>query len=562
MANSSQIEPPLHPHLQRDGNVTRLILKGKPFLMLAGELHNSSLSSARYMADVWPAMRKEGINTLLGSVGWEQIEPVEGVFDFSELDEVILGARQHDMHLVLLWFGAYKNASSIYAPSWVKKDSGRFPRAQSIEAGGVRHILDVVTPLSSECVKADAKAFSKLLAHLKDFDSDHSTVLMVQIENEPGILSDSRDRSPLAEAAFKEPVPESLLHHLANNQQHPRFAKRFSNIPKDGRHTWEEAFGPGLLADEAFMAFHFSSYLEQVAASGKESYPLPFYANAWLKLDFETMDHSNPPSMVTSAIVAGGDKPGMYPSGGPCQHVLDIWRFGAPSLDFLAPDNYFNDYDMVCRDYTNKGNPLFIPEQRRDQHGARRAWLAHGTYGALGVSPFGIDTGPEDIGREYRLLSQVKDFVLGAALEDRFGFYFDEMQEPPKIEMPWSRVFGDMQVTIERSFVFGKQGPGGGMIIRLAEHKFLCVGYGFQARFKSMKKGVVFTGFLEAKELEVTKEGDLRPLRLLNGDETRGGMALVMPNQEPDYGDVPIATTVPARTGIAEVTVYTLTDDT
>ncbi|KAH8748129.1 glycoside hydrolase superfamily [Diaporthe sp. PMI_573] len=509
--------------------------------MLAGELHNSSLSSARYMADVWPAMRKEGINTLLGSVGWEQIEPVEGVFDFSELDEVILGARQHDMHLALLWFAAYKNASSIYAPSWVKKDSGRFPRAQSIEAGGVRHILDVVTPLSSECVKADAKAFSKLLAHLKDFDSDHSTVLMVQIENEPGILSDSRDRSPLAEAAFKEPVPESLLHHLVNNQQHPRFAKRFSNIPKDGRHTWEEAFGP-------------------VAASGKESYPLPFYANAWLKLDFETMDHSNLPSMVTSAIVAGGDNPGMYPSGGACQHVLDMWRFGAPSLDFLAPDNYFNDYDMVCRDYTNKGNPLFIPEQRHDQHGARRAWLAHGTYGALGVSPFGIDAGPEDISREYRLLSQVKDFVLGAALEDRFGFYFDEMQEPPKIEMPWSRVFGDMQVTIERSFVFGKQGPGGGMIIGLAEHKFLCLGYGFQARFKSTKKWVVFTGFLEAKELEVTKEGDLRPL--LNGDETRGGMALVIPNQEPDYGDVPIATTVPARTGIAEVTVYTLTDDT
>ncbi|KAM0490080.1 hypothetical protein ACHAP8_011906 [Fusarium lateritium] len=558
MATNSQREPALHPHLQRDGNVTRLIVEGKPFLMLAGELHNSSLSSASYMADIWPTMRKECINTLLGSVGWEQIEPVEGVFDFSALDEAILGARQHDIHLVLLWFGAYKNASSIYSPSWVKKDVKRFPRVQSIEAGGGRNVLDAVTPFSLECVKADAKAFGKLLAHVRDFDSDHSTVLMVQIENEPGILGDSRDRSPLAEAAFKEPVPESLLRYLANNQQHPRFAKQFPNIPKDGKHTWEEAFGPGPLADEAFMAFHFSRYFEQVAAEGKTSYPLPFYANAWLKLDIETMDRSNPPSIVTSAIVAGGDKPGMYPSGGPCQHVFDIWRFGAPSLDFLSPDNYFNDYDMVCHDYSHMGNPVFIPEQRRDQHGARRAWLAYGTYSALGVSPFGIDTGPEDIGREYRLLSQVKDFVLGASPEDRFGFYFDEMQDPPKIEVPWLRIFGDMQVTIERAFVFGKQGPGGGMIIRLAEHKFLCVGYGFQARFKSVKKGIIFTGLLTAKELEATQEGDLRPLRMLNGDETRGGMALVMPNQEPDYGDVPIATCVPARTGIAEVEVYTL----
>lgn len=561
MAPDSEGQSPRHPHLRHDKTGIHLIVKGKPFLMLAGELHNSSLSSVRYMAEVWPRMKKENINTLLGSVSWEQIEPTEGKFDFSELDKVILGAREHDMHLVLLWFGAYKNASSTYAPAWVKRDSKRFPRARSIKSGGGRVILDVVTPFSKECVEADAKAFGKLLAHLKDFDAGYSTVVMVQVENEPGILGDSRDRSSLAEAAFRDPVPEKLLHHLANNQ-HPQFAKRFPNVPQGGRHSWEEAFGPGETADEIFMAFHFSRYFEKVAASGKAEYPIPLYANAWLNLDnLDAIDSSNVPLDIPTAVVAGGSGPGKYPSGGPCAHVIDVWRFGAPSLDFIAPDLYFHDYQQVCEDYTENGNPLFIPEQRRDEHGARRVWLAYGTYSAIGVSPFGIDTGPEAIGREYRLLSRVKNFVLSAAPANRFGFFFDCVLDPPTVKKPWTRVFGDIQVTVERAYVFGKQGPGGGMIIRLADHKFLVVGYGFQVSFKSAKRWCTFTGILGARELEVTEDGKFHVLRMLNGDETRGGASLVMPNEDPDYGNVPIATLVPARTGIAEIEVYTLDED-
>ncbi|CEL03740.1 hypothetical protein ASPCAL04886 [Aspergillus calidoustus] len=557
MAADGERQAPMHPYLRRDKNHTRLIVNGKPFLMLAGELHNSSLSSARYMADVWPAMKKQGINTLLGSVSWEQIEPFEGKFDFSELDKIILGAREHDMRLVLLWFGAYKNALSTYAPSWVKTDPQRFPRVLSIEPGGGQKILDTITPLSTECAEADARAFGKLLQHLKDFDADHSTILMVQVENEPGILGDSRDRSSLAEAAFREPVPESLLRHLADNP-HPLFAKRFPNVPKDGEHSWEDAFGAGAPADEVFMAFHFARYIERVAAFGKKRYPIPHYANAWLNLDgLDALDAGLASSVVSSAAVAGGFSPGQYPSGGPCAHVLDIWRFAAPSLDFISPDLYLQDYETVCKDFTDKGNPLFIPEQRRDEHGARRIWLAHGAYGALGVSPFGIDTGPEAVGREYKLLSQVKDLVVGSSLVDRLGFYFDEIRDR-RLEKPWTKLFGDMQVTVERASVFGKPGPGAGIIIRLADQKFLLVGYGFQVSFKSVKKGVGFTGILKAKEMEVSEEGNLRPLRLLNGDETRGGSAVVLPNEEPSPGEFPIATCIPARTGIAEVEVYVL----
>ncbi|OAL52924.1 glycoside hydrolase [Pyrenochaeta sp. DS3sAY3a] len=561
MSDDGQSKSPQHPHLRYDKLGCRLIVKNEPYLMLAGELHNSSLSSARYMEDVWPRMKSEAINTLLGSVSWEQVEPNEGDFDFSELDKVILRAREYNMHLVLLWFGAYKNAASTYTPTWVKQDFRRFPRMQSVKTVGGREILDAITPLSEACVQADAKAFGNLMAHLKDFDENHSTVLMVQVENEPGILGDSRDRSSLAEAAFKEPVPEALLHFLADDR-HPQFTKRFPNVPVAGRYSWQEAFGPGETADEAFMAFHFSRYLENVAAAGKAAYPIPLYANAWLNLDdLGYMDSKNASFVLSNAAVAGGSGPGKYPSGGPCAHVLDIWKFGAPSLDFIAPDLYFHNYDMVCKDYTYKANPLFIPEQRRDVHGARRLWLAHGTYGALGVSPFGIDTGPEAVGREYKLLNQVKDFVLAASLVDRFGFFFDEVQAVPGVEKPWTRLFGDLEVTVERPSTEGNPAPGGGLIIRLADCKFLLVGYGFQARFKSVREGVIFTGILTAKELESGADGKLSVLRLLNGDETRGGMAMVMPDEEPDYGDFPIPSCIPARTGIAEVEVYTVEGD-
>ena len=560
MGTQQVVEAPPHVHLRRGKNGTRLIVKGEPFLMLAGELHNSSLSSARYMDNVWPEMKQHGMNTLLGSVSWEQIEPAEGLFDFSELDKIVLGAREHGMHLVILWFGTYKNALSTYAPPWVKKNTRRFPRAQSLEAGGVRKLLDVVTPLSEECAEADARAFAELLKHLKEFDAEHSTVLMFQVENEPGILGDSRDRSPLAEAAFKEPVPTALLRHLSRNQ-HPQFTKRFPVVPADGDHSWEAAFGGGAAADEVFMAYHFASYIEKVAAAGKAVYPIPRYANAWLNLDDEkALDIANAPFVISPAVVAGGSGPGKYPSGGPCAHVLDIWRFAAPSLDFIAPDLYFHDYGVVCDDFTEQGNPLFIPEQRRDEVGARRVWLAYGTYDAMGTSPFGVDTGADIIGREYTLLARVKDYILNTAPVDRLGFFFDEVRDLPRAEK-WTRLFEDIEVIVRRAFVFGKPGPGGGMVIRRGRNKFLLIGYGFQVAFRNVKKRAAFTGILSAKEMEADYDGNLTVLRLLNGDETRGGTAVVMPNKEPDYGDIPIAVCVPARTGIAEVEIYTLEEN-
>uniref|UniRef100_L2FII5 Glycoside hydrolase n=1 Tax=Colletotrichum fructicola (strain Nara gc5) TaxID=1213859 RepID=L2FII5_COLFN len=516
------------PHLHRfpNGN-TQLILHGKPFLMLAGELHNSSLSSARFMSSVWGPMKHNHINTLLGAITWEDIEPTEGAFSFAELDAVLAGAREHNMHLVLLWFGTYKNGISTYAPGWVKRDTKRFPRVQVLEAGGRKRTVEMVSPLSNAACEADSRAFAALMRHLKEVDGEHNTVLMVQVENETGLLGDSRDRSRRANEAFAQPVPEPLLQHFHSQRDtlHPKFKARFATPPPSGTHSWTSVFGPGT----AFMAYHISSYVGRVAAAGKREYDIPLYTNTWLNFD----------------------------------DASDLDLRGVPiverALDFLAPDLYFHNYETVCRDYTaHAGNPLFIPEQRRDENGARRVWLS---YGALGASPFGIDTGAETVGREYKLLSQITPYLLAAAPEDRMGFFFDEEADPAGKGERWSKVFGDIEVIIERAFVFGKAGPGGGMIIHLGDAKFLAVGRGFNVSFKSVRKEATFTGILAAAEKEVAEDGTLRTLRVFNGDETRSGEFLIMPNDDPDYGGFPIAVTIPAKTCIAEVEAYWVAED-
>ncbi|KAL3419465.1 glycoside hydrolase [Phlyctema vagabunda] len=559
---------PSHPHLRKTKTSSQLIVNGEPFLMLSGELHNSSLSSAAFMADVWPNMRAANINTLLGSVSWEMIEPVEDQFDFAELDKVILGAREHQMKLVLLWFGSFKNALSTYAPAWVKKDVKRFPRVHIKEAGDVTKTLELVSPFNPRAWEADAKAFGRLLAHLREFDSQHGTVVMIQVENETGLLGDSRDRSKIAEKAFKSPVPKDVLLHLQTQFENssPYFQRRFPKLQTltAGEATWEEAFVDRIDAEEMFMADAFSRYVGHVAAAGKKEYPIPLYTNVWLNFD----DPSILDLQGLPVVVGGGHKAGIYPSGGPCPHTMDVWKYHTPALDFIAPDLYFHDYETVCQQYRHQNQPLFIPEQRRDEKGIRRTWLAYGTYLALGCSPFGIDSleaSVSPVTRHYGLLHSMRHQILDAQAnrpEDIMGFFFDEMDEVTSTSKgSWVREFGSFEVTIDRSFVFGTPGAGAGLIIHQGDGKFLLVGWGFQVTFRSTDPRATFTGILYSEEKIVGENGELTTDRVMNGDETRSGAFYIMPNEEPDYGKFPIAVTIPSRTMVAECTAYSIVEE-
>ncbi|PVH88085.1 glycoside hydrolase family 35 protein [Cadophora sp. DSE1049] len=551
------------PHLEKIERSQQLIVNGKPFLMLGAELQNSSMTSVAYMNTVWQKLVDMNINTVLGCVTWEDIEPDEGKFDFSVLEGVIEGARAHGLHLVLLWFGSFKNGISTYCPSWIKTNPKRFPRAQLRKAGGVLEIADVVSIFHTEVRDADTRAFSEMMRHVKKIDEAHSTVVMVQVENEIGLLGDSRDGSPSANKRFEESVPAALIEHLSSDWDvlHADLKFNLEVFKRLGKTSgsWEDVFGKSKKTDELFMAYHYAIYVEKVAAAGKAEYPLPLYTNVWQNYVGSDAENDFP------VVVGGGGDPGDYPSGGGVTNVLDVWKAFAPSLDFIAPDIYLNDYSSSCAKYRHLDQPLFIPEQRRDEYGARRIWKAFGSYQAICTSPFGIDTlEPETspFTRHYGLLSRVKDIVLEAQRkpESMVGFFFDELLEDGRDTSPPTVArFGDFQVTINRCFVFGKDGPGAGIIIHRGGAKFLLIGWGFQAEFKSLSPKSTFTGILNFTEKSVDSEtGKLVTERKLNGDETRSGKFCLMPNENPDYGGFPISVTIPARTMIAECEVYSL----
>ncbi|KAJ9615607.1 hypothetical protein H2200_001682 [Cladophialophora chaetospira] len=557
------------PYLRRTKTSSQLIVNDKPFLMLAGELHNSSLSSAAYMSTVWPTLKAMNLNTVLGSVTWEMIEPVEGAFDFSMLDEVITDARREGLHLVLLWFGSFKNALSTYVPAWVKKDVKRFPRVHVRDNDGRLKTIELISPFNSRAWEADSRAFAALMRHLRDFDSAYSTVLMVQVENESGLLGDSRDRSREATEAFNSPVPNDSLSYLLHQPElHPMFTKRwpnFQDMPSQQQNTsWESIFGTGVAAEELFMADAFARYVNEVADAGRAEYGIPLYTNAWLNFEDQSVVDLFGISQGkgTPTVAGGGAKPDIWNL-----HTVDIG-----SLDFISPDLYLLDYEWTCQQYRHQNNPLFIPEQKADLAGARRTWLAYGTYGALGCSPFGIDTvymnAEEQAAwtRTYGLLSSLSRYILEAQADrpdSMFGFFFDEYDSSkatPKTE--WRKTFPEveLEVIVERSFVFGTPAPGYGIVIHRGEGKFLLIGAGFQTTFRSTSAASTFTGILSAEEKTVDKDGNLSTLRVMNGDETRSGAFIIMPTEEPDYGGFPIRVTVPARTYVAEVTAYSIAE--
>ncbi|RDW56525.1 hypothetical protein BP6252_14129 [Coleophoma cylindrospora] len=550
------------PYLEATYNSKQLIVHGKPFLIRGAELHNSSLSSAEFMNDVWAKLSAANINTVLGATTWEQIEPEEGKFDFTELDKVIEAAREHGLHLILLWFGSFKNGFSAYTPAWVKTNQKRFPRAKLRKEGGRMEIGNTLSIFHPEAPQADLKAFTALMQHLKTVDEKHSTVIMVQVENEVGLIGDSRDGSAAANKIFNSPVPDELLKFLVSD-----WANLNSTIKANLAHfkgqtsitntSWESVFGSAVATDELFMAYHYAIYLERIAAAGKAAYPIPHFTNVWLG---DTDDVSN------GGVVSGGTAPGVYPSGGGVAPVLDIWQKFAPTFDIVTPDIYMADYKKACATYRHRNQPLFIPEQRRDEYGARRIWYAFGSHQAMGTAPFGIDTLDDVYNpfiKHYGLLKQVSAHVLASQRRPNssVGFFFDEPSAnggvKPEILEP---TLGGWQLKIERSFTFGKQGPGFGMIIHLHDSQFLLIGEGFQVSFTSLDPEKPFSSLLHFDEKEVVnvETGEMRTLRMLNGDETKSGRLFIMPGENPDYGGYPVSVTIPARTRIAVCEPYAL----
>jgi len=505
------------PVLREQGSATQLIVDGKPFLILGGELGNSSASSFEYLKPHWARFSAMNLNTVLATVSWELIEPTEGRFDFASVDGLIREARAHDLRLVLLWFGSWKNSMSSYVPAWVKRDQSRFPRARLPNGEG----MEILSPLSAANRDADAKAFRAVLAHLKDIDSARNTVIMVQVENEVGMLPMAREYGELADQSFGGAVPAELMSYLI-----ARRATLVSTLraqwERQGAKTsgsWVEVFGPGVATEELFTAWSLARYVEVVTAAGKNAYPIPMYVNAAL----------NRPEKL----------PGEYPSGGPVPHLIDVWKAGAPSVDFLSPDIYFPNFVELVGHYDRPKNPLFIPEANRAglPEIAANAFFAVGRHEAIGFSPFSIesisDKESERLTQGYGVLRQIAPIVFANQGSGRtLGFRPVVSYDGTVSDQPQKFALGDFEFTV--SFI-DRWTPReqqvttshGGLIVQLAPEEFLVAGSGFSLAFAAIGPGPSVVGIDSAWEGRYVN-GAWVPGRLLNGDETHQGRLLKM----------------------------------
>ena len=416
-----------------------------------------------------------GLNTVLVPAYWDLIEPVEGEYDFTLTDKAIEQARANNLKIIFLWFGAWKNSMSCYTPLWFKTNYNKYPRA--ITQNGKP--LEIASAFSDNVRQADSRAFTEWMKHIADVDKTQGTVIMIQIENEIGMLESARDYSQAANQAFQAPVPEKLMNYLQKNKKklHPQMLKKWEaqGCPRQG--NWQAVFGSDIYTDEIFMAWHYANYVEELAQTARSIYNVPLYVNA--------------------AMNSRGRQPGEYPSAGPLAHLIDIWHCGAPSIDILAPDLYDNGFKDWVAQYHLHNNPLFIPEIRLADDDGVRAFYVFGEHDAIGFSPFSIEDGSDSqqapLVQSYGKLKEMMPLLTqyqGKGVMK--GLLFDQENKERILHND------DLVITCRHYFTLpwdpratdGSKWPeGGGIILKISSKEYIVAGSGIVVEFaKSTEK--------------------------------------------------------------------------
>ena len=488
--------------VEKDGRWA-LLVDGHPYLILGGQVHNSSGWPSELPA-VWNSLAELHANTVEAPVYWEQMEPQEREFNWGNVDAIVKGAREHNLHVVLLWFGTWKNGNMHYAPQWVKTDTKRFPRV--VRADG--ELIDVLSASGRSTLQADKAAFVALMRHLKALDGTDHTVLMVQVENESGIIGSLRDFSPESNKEFAGQVPADMV---AAAHKQPG--------------TWSQVFRGD--ADELFQLYHQAHYLNEIATAGKAEFDIPLYMNVWL---------GYPPAELPERRLP---IPGIqYPSGGAVQRWVGLWRALAPSMSAIAPDIYGDDAGFV-RDvlaaYHRPDNPLLVPEIAKTDSFARYDFLALGE-GAIGIAPFGVDPRGWNILGDSAATGHARNFALLAPMSREVaklnfeGKLKTSMEEVGAAQQELD--FGEWQATVSYGYpqYDGRRPPGTkdahgvALVAQLGPDEFLVTGVDASVSFHLPGKLPGMRMQVLSVEEGSYENGVWKPVRLWNGDETDRGL--------------------------------------
>lgn len=469
------------PKIEKVNDGFCFMINNCPYIMLAGEVHNSACTSRTYMDTVWEKAKSIHCNTVLTPVYWEVIEPKEKVYDFSSVEWLVEDARKHDLKLVLLWFGSWKNGHSTYVPEWIKTDLVRFPRVEN-EYGMKTKTLSM---FGSDIFSVEAETLQKLMSFIEKYDCNEQTVIAMQIENEVGVLGTRRDYSQKATEIYNKEIPE-----IFENDILPKDKIKCSEFCGQKR-SWQAVFKEK--ADEIFMSWNYASYIDELAKKGKEIYNIPMFTNAWLK---ENED----------------EEPGFYPCGGPVQSMVEIWKKTTKYLDLVCPDIYTFKFEQTAAKYARKDNPLMVPETRRDKWAPSNLYAAIGTYNALCYAPFGLESVGEDksyitqiihtdsndknvssklveeyLSDSYKMFGNMQSIITQYyGTQKMIGFVQNEGSMCKHIRL------GKYRIKIEYYHKIGDDNtfiPAAGIIIQEAEEKLIFLGYGYRAYLETTNTG-------------------------------------------------------------------------
>ena len=492
------------PHLFKKGLTSQLIVNNKPFIILGGELYNSSSTSLEYMKPIWPRMNELNLNTLFMGISWRQFEPEEGKYDFSLVDGLVQEARKSGIKIGFLWFGAWKNGMSGYAPEWVLSDLKRFPRMQ--DASGRN--LEVLSNLSDGLCAVESATFAALMKHIREIDQKDQTVVLMQVENEVGLMGAARDFSSKATSEFKKKVPQELMNYLLADTSRltPYLKKAWAVNQHKKEGTWAEVFGSDERSEQLFMAWSYARYIDKIAAAGKKEFPLVMNVNAWLAKDT--------------------DKPGSYPSGCSTAFNLDVYRAAGTSIDIFSPDIYGKEFNEACKTHRHNGNPLMIPEAcgiwlKDTLSGPAKAYYTIAEEHAIGFSPFAIDAklynSIHPLSQAYRNLYQLMPFLTELQGSKKLRGFMQETSKKDSVEFDAFR----FQIRYTGNPA-GSNKPGYGLIIQISENEYVLSGCGFSVeRIESKNLQKPLVSLTSVQECEYLN-GKWKLIRDLGGDEVNG----------------------------------------